>query len=310
MRGAGVRELGAPVELIDLAEPRSLLYDEVLVTVKAAGVGNWDEIVRTGGWDVGTQPPMALGVEFAGVVAEVDRVDGEFSVGDEVLAHVAPLPFDGAWAEQVIAPVGSVAHKPQSVSWSVAGAFPIPALTAEQVLSEVLQVTADDTILVYGAGGVTGGLIVQLAAARGCDVVATASPRSADRVRGFGAREVLNYTDPRWPANLRELTMGRGATVGVNAARHGAASVLPAVADGGRLATITGDPPGQERGISVSDVYVRPDAQQLAGLVRRLADDELHLAVAGISTLSDAGAALSRAASGESVGAWVISLES
>jgi hypothetical protein len=52
--------------MIDVGEPRSLAGDEVLFEVRAAGVGNWDEFVRTGGWDVGAKPPMALGVEAAG----------------------------------------------------------------------------------------------------------------------------------------------------------------------------------------------------------------------------------------------------
>ena len=66
MQVAGIRQAGARVELIDVGEPRSLAGDEVLLEVMAAGVGNWDEFVRTGGWDVGARPPMALGVEAAG----------------------------------------------------------------------------------------------------------------------------------------------------------------------------------------------------------------------------------------------------
>ena len=68
MRVAGIRRVGAPVELIEVSEPRPLAEDEVLLDVKAAGVANWDEFVRTGGWDVGASPPMALGVEAAGTV--------------------------------------------------------------------------------------------------------------------------------------------------------------------------------------------------------------------------------------------------
>lgn len=51
MRGAGISAIGRPVELLDLAAPRRLAGDQLLIAVKAAGVGNWDEIVRTGGWD-------------------------------------------------------------------------------------------------------------------------------------------------------------------------------------------------------------------------------------------------------------------
>jgi NADPH:quinone reductase-like Zn-dependent oxidoreductase len=43
--------------------------DEVLLEVASCGVGNWDEIARTGGWDLGRDPPMALGVEAAGTIS-------------------------------------------------------------------------------------------------------------------------------------------------------------------------------------------------------------------------------------------------
>ena len=48
MRAAGVRESGGQVELLDLPDPRSPGPDEVVIEVEAAGVGNWDDIVRTG----------------------------------------------------------------------------------------------------------------------------------------------------------------------------------------------------------------------------------------------------------------------
>ena len=47
---AGVRQIGGDVELMQVPEPRPLAEDEVLIQVKAAGVANWDDIVRTGGW--------------------------------------------------------------------------------------------------------------------------------------------------------------------------------------------------------------------------------------------------------------------
>jgi len=63
MHAAGIRRLADPVELLELPGPRALRADEVLIEVHAGGVGNWDEFVRTGDWDTGTRPPMALGAE-------------------------------------------------------------------------------------------------------------------------------------------------------------------------------------------------------------------------------------------------------
>ena len=59
MQAAGVTQLGGPVMLLELPGPGRPGPGEVLLDVRAGGVGNWDEFVRTGGWDTGTRPPMA-----------------------------------------------------------------------------------------------------------------------------------------------------------------------------------------------------------------------------------------------------------
>jgi NADPH:quinone reductase-like Zn-dependent oxidoreductase len=104
----------------------------VLLEVRAAGVGNWDEFVRTGGWDVGAKPPMALGVEAAGTVLAVGHAVDDWAPGDAVITHPIPLRDQGTWAPQLIAPAGLLACKLPSASWEGAAAFPVPALTAEQ----------------------------------------------------------------------------------------------------------------------------------------------------------------------------------
>src|SRR4029453_5417483 len=130
MLAAGVQELAAAVEMIDLPDPRPLAGDEVLIEVRASGVANWDEFVRTGQWDVGRTPPMALGVAAAGVIAAVGEAIGNWKEGDEVLTHPLPLRDQGTWAPSLIAPAALLARKPEAVSWDVAAALPAPALTA------------------------------------------------------------------------------------------------------------------------------------------------------------------------------------
>lgn len=158
MRAAGIDAFGANVRLLELAAPGSPAPDELVVSVCAAGVGNWDEIVRVGDWDVGRKPPLALGVEAAGVVAAVGEEVTGFALGDEVLTHPLPLRHQGTWAELLVAPAALVAQKPAAVPWETAAAFPVPALTADQALSETAPSPAGAWVLVHGAGGVTGGL--------------------------------------------------------------------------------------------------------------------------------------------------------
>ena len=177
MHVAGIRRAGDRVEMMDVGEPRALASDEVLLQVRAAGVANWDEFVRTGSWDVGGRPPMALGVEAAGTVLAAGQAVSEWAPGDAVMTHPVPLRDQGTWAPRLIAPAGLLARKPPGASWEAAAAFPVPAITAEQVLG-ALNIHAGEPLLVHGAGGVTGSLLAALAVLRGAEVIATAGPQA------------------------------------------------------------------------------------------------------------------------------------
>lgn len=302
---AGVRTLGGQVETFEVLDPRPLVDDEVLIDVRGAGIGNWDNIIRYGGWDVGRRPPLALGVEAAGVIKAIGSRPSGFGVGDEVLCHPVPLRGQGTWAPLLIAPVESLAHKPREIAWETAAIFPVPALTAEQVVGEALALRGGEVLLVHGAGGITGGLIVQLAAMRGVDVLATAGPRSTERVREHGARAVIDYRDPLWPQHARELAKDSIDAV-ANAAPGGAAAAITAVADGGRLATITPDLPASTRGISVTAVYVRSDGAQLERLTALLASRRLSMPMPRSCGLDQAAAALAHVVAGHEPSGVVI----
>ena len=293
MRAAGVHQFGDRIESLELPEPRALRPDEVLIDVRAAGVGNWDEFVGTGSWDLGIHPPMALGVEAAGLVTAVGEQVAGIRAGDRVTAHSLPLREQGAWAERHIAAAEHVALVPTGVPFDAAAVLPVAALTADQALGDALEVRDGETVLVNGAGGVTGGMLVQLAAHRGATVIATAGPDSADRVAALGATTVLDYRQRDWPQQARALAQG-GVDAAVNAVPGGSIQVMKAVRDRGRLATITSDPPATERDISVREVYVAPDGRQLSRLVRLLAQGALTIAVSERFPLEQGAAALAR----------------
>jgi len=297
VKATGIREFGAPVELLELPEPRALRPDEVLIDVRACGMGNWDEIARKGGWDLGTRPPMALGVEAAGLAAAVgDQVSG-IRAGVRVTAHSLPLREQGAWAERYIAADEHVAVVPAGVPFDAAAALPVPALTADQAVGDALGIRAGETVLVHGAGGVTGGMLVQLAAHRGATVIATAGPDSADRLAALGAANVLDYHLPDWPKQVRALTRG-GVDAAANAVPSGSVQAMQAVRDRGRLATITSDPPATERDITVRAVLVAPDGTRLSSLVQLLDRGALTVSVGERFSLEQGAAALARVGHG------------
>jgi NADPH:quinone reductase-like Zn-dependent oxidoreductase len=296
MRAAGVPETGDQVQLIDLPEPRALRADEVLLDVRAGGVGNWDEFVRAGGWDTGARPPMAMGVEAAGLVVATGNAVGGLRPGDRVTTHSLPLREQGCWAEKFIAAAGHVAPVPPGVPMDVAAALPVPALTADQALGAV-DLRAGQALLVNGGGGVTGRLLVQLAVHRGARVIVTAGPDSADRLLAAGALAVLDYHQPDWPQQARSAA-GDGTDAAVNAVPSGARAAIRVVRDGGRLATITSDPPPAERGITVRQVLVAPDGAGLRRLARLLAAGVITVTVGARYPLEQAAAALTLARRG------------
>jgi NADPH:quinone reductase-like Zn-dependent oxidoreductase len=296
VRAAGIRKIGDTVELIDLPEPRALRADEVLLDVQACGVGNWDEFVRTGGWDTGARPPMAMGVEAAGLVAATGNPAGALRPGDRVTTHSLPLREQGGWAEKFIAAAGHVAPVPPGVSMDAAAALPVPALTADQALSAV-DLRAGQALLVNGGSGVTGSLLVQLAVYQGARVIATAGPDSADRLLAAGAVAVLDYHQPDWPQQARSVA-GGGTDAAVNAVPSGARAALRAVRDGGRLATITSDAPPAERGITAVEILVAPDGARLSRLTRLLAQGVVTVTVGARYPLEQAAAALALARRG------------
>jgi NADPH:quinone reductase-like Zn-dependent oxidoreductase len=292
MRAAGIERFGGAARSMTLPDPRSLAPDEVLIRVMAAGVGNWDEFVRVGRWDIGRRPPMALGLEAAGVVTAISARISRWVPGDEVMTHAVPVREQGGWSQQLIADGDLLALKPKDVPWEEAAAFAVPALTATQALQEVTSTTADGLLLVNGAGGVTGAMITALARLRSTRVIAIAGPESAERLKQLGVESVFDYHDADWPTSVLALTSRGGASAAINAAPGGEPATLSAVAEGGRFATITGSPPKPERGVSIADVRVHADGEQLREPGRLLGRHELEVPIAAVHPLARAADAL------------------
>ncbi|MET9020688.1 NADP-dependent oxidoreductase [Actinopolymorpha sp. NPDC004070] len=264
---------GGDISLLDLPDPPSPGPGQVLVAVEAAGVGPWDGLLSGDGWDVGLRLPAALGVEGAGRVLAVGADVSQFAVGDRVLAHEAPLPGgSGFWAERVLLTAADVAPCPAGLTPSDAAALPVNGLTAWQALA-TLGLSRGQRLLITNGAGNTGSLAIQLAAAMGVEVTATASASATERLRGLGAAQVVDYHDQDWPDQVDGQFDGA-----LTAAAGTAAAAMPLVRDGGRLCSLTFDAPAPERAITTTDLTVQPDATQLAGLAKRLRDGALHLA--------------------------------
>src|SRR5437764_14411116 len=112
MRAAGITALGKPVEIFEVDELATPTAGEIVIDVVAAGIGNWDELVRIGSWQIGGPVPMALGTEASGTVAAAGSGVADLRDGDEVMTHPPPLRRHGAWAGRGLAPAGTGAARP------------------------------------------------------------------------------------------------------------------------------------------------------------------------------------------------------
>src|SRR3954447_26962604 len=306
VRAAGIERFGGDVRGLSLPDPRPPRPGETLIAVRAASVAPWDDLVRLGSWEVGLQPPAALGVAASGTVAAVGAAGEGWSVGDEVMTHPIPVLEHGCWSELLLARADVLAAKPSAVPWEEAAAFPVPALTADQAIAAALRNSDAGRLLVHGAGGVTGQLIAALGVVVGAEVAVTAGPRSAERLRELGVAAVFDYHDGGWPARVRDWAGGGGVAAAINAVPGGEDVALSTVADGGRLATITGAPPPVARGVTIVDLYVEADGARLASMAERLGNGAIGISVGGIYGLAAAADALNLAVGGGGGGAVVL----
>ena len=227
---------------------------------------------------------------MAGTIAELgDGVTGR-SVGEAVVA-LLPMDADGAAAEYVLAPADVLAAAPRSVALADAAALPTVGLTAWQALLEVAGLTAGQTILINGAGGAVGGYAVQLAKEAGAIVTATASARSVDRLRGYGADRIIDYIDyTRTPITVAGQPFDVVLNL-VSTSPEETEALIGVVADGGfHVGTMTSGTEDSARGVRARRVFVRSDADQLAGLVSRVDAGQLRIDVADRRPLTEAAA--------------------
>ncbi|MGO2111560.1 MAG: NADP-dependent oxidoreductase [Pseudoclavibacter sp.] len=205
MRSANYTGPGSASDVItitdaDVPTPSS---GDVLVKVGAVGLNPVDVKIRAAGFDFG---PITYserpGWDVAGVVAEVGPDAGDWRPGDRVFALAAFPDPARTLAEYAVVAAADLAYAPEAWSTAQAGAAPLAALTAWQALNAAGVEDGHRVLVLGGAGGV-GHFAVQLAAARGADVVATASPAKHDLVQSLGADQVVDYRDE---AGLAALT--------------------------------------------------------------------------------------------------------
>lgn len=308
-RAARLQAHGKPlvVEEVDVPVPGD---DEVVVEMAFAGVNPVDRYAAEGRVAPDGPLPRTLGMEGTG------RLAGD---GRPVLIHGRGLGAtrDGAWAERVVVPSAAVTDIPPGVDLAEAAAMGVAGVTAWRSATEQARVTADDRVLVLGASGGVGSILVSLCRSLGARVWGqTGNPDKAAFITGQGADEVVTADAAGLAAAIEPLQ----PTVVFDALGDGySAAAIEALAPFGRLVSF-GVSAGPMAEVNMQFLYrkgltvygygglIEPEDRMAAGkaaALAALADGRLRVVIAErlpLGRVNDAFSALvDRAVSGKIV---------
>ncbi|MGW2335885.1 NADP-dependent oxidoreductase [Streptomyces sp. NPDC001685] len=276
----------AGMALVERAEPAPAGND-VLVEVHAAGFTP-DELTWPSSWTdrLGRdRTPSVPGHELAGVVKALGYGTTGLSVGQRVFG-LTDWTRDGTLAEYTAVEARNLAPLPGDVDFTVGASLPISGLTAWQGLFTHGHLRAGQSVLVHGAAGGVGSMVVQLAREAGAHVIGTGRSAHRETALDFGAQEFvdLERDELRDVGGVDLVFDVFGGDIGKQAAGL--------VRAGGTLVTIAGPPEVRPVDGLAIDFVVESDRAQLGQIVQRVRDGRLRTNVGTVSPLDDAVDAL------------------
>jgi NADPH:quinone reductase-like Zn-dependent oxidoreductase len=312
MRAISPTGWGGAELLAEIRTPRPVPgTTEILVRVHAAGVNptDWKQRV-TGGLGLWGHPPI-LGYDVSGTVQAVGLGVTLFAPGDEVFGMPRFPQQAGAYAEYVAAPARQFAPKPSVIDHVQAAALPLAAMTAWQVLVDDADVQPGQRVLVHAAAGGFGHLAVQIAKARGAEVIGTATAPKHELLRSLGADHLIDYTAAPFEDHLTGVDVVLDTIGGEYLARS-----LDTLRPGGILICLASpfDPPedvaadAEERRIRVAAPLVEPDRLALTEIAALVESGALRPVIDTVLPLAQARQAHELGESGRTTGKIVLTL--
>jgi NADPH:quinone reductase-like Zn-dependent oxidoreductase len=290
VRAVVQHEFGPPeaLTLEEVAKPEPI-PTEIQVQVHSAGVNPVDCKTRAGKGMAGVlgEPPIRLGWDVSGVVSGVAPGVTRFKVGEEVFGMPWFPRQAGAYAEYVTAPSRHFAAKPEVLGHEEAGALPLAGLTAWQIIVDTIQLEDGADLLIHGAAGGVGHLAVQIAKARGINVIGTARAEQAEWLRELGTDQVIDYRAEAFEHLVADLDAVIDFT-GTNGERS-----LPTLRPGGMLVSVPSGVPQEVLDLAeqgnrrATGFLVEPDPVGLAGLCDLIERGRLRVHVDRVFELED-----------------------
>ncbi|GAA1640426.1 NADP-dependent oxidoreductase [Actinoplanes couchii] len=309
---------GQPADLVvaDLPIPRPG-PGQIQVRIAAATINPTDIRATAGGFRamVELEFPYVLGTDFAGTVTETGPGVTAYRVGDEVFGQALPRALSiaaaptrpslstGALAEYAVfeADTPMLAHRPPELPADQAAALAIPGATALAIM-HVAAIGPGDRVLVIGATGGVGTVVLPLLAKAGATVIATASGAERGRFLGeLGAHEITGYTD--YPTDVDVVL---NLTLFADALAPAVAALRP----GGRFVSIIFPPLSPEQiGRDDIEVHFVMDLSGTHSDMRAVAAGDLTAVIAARHSLNDAVQAAINYSTGHPLGKVVVTMD-
>lgn len=315
MRAIAVPDIGGVPALVDLPVP-SPGPGEVLVRLTAASLNPIDTDIARGRLTLPTTRPLVSGVDGAGRVVEVGGSVAGYAPGDLVHGQFLDVPLGrGTHAEYAVIAAspshGALLRTPHAhgLSADVAAALPTAGMTALGMV-EALDLRPGRTVLIVGATGGVGAFAVQLAAARGAEVIATARADADRWIRTLGASQTIDYTSEDVAESVRKNRPdGVDAFLDLTRDPAGFTTHAALVRDGGAAisATFTAPPEllGSDR-IGVGNFMMQDKPGLLARITEEVCSGRISVPIGRTLTLEQVPDALTPGAGGGARGKTVV----
>jgi NADPH:quinone reductase-like Zn-dependent oxidoreductase len=270
------------LEMVELAKPQAG-KNQVVVRVFAASFNPIDGKLTSGNMRqmFPLQFPFTPGADFSGVVDSVGDGVNEFQPGDEVWGDSG---MGGAYAEYIAIEADKIAIKPKSLNHIEAASLALVGQTALQ-MADRAGIQKGQSVLIHGAGGAVGGVATQESRRRGAKVIGTAAQASLNRVKEYGAEQVIDYKTTPFEKSVQGVDVVLDTVGGETLERSYAV-----LKRGGVLVAITQPPSEQEAAkhqVKASMLVTESNAASLKKLAELVDSGAIKPCVGKVLSLSE-----------------------
>lgn len=310
MRAAKYNEFNGPqgIEVGEMEVP-DIKEGEILVKIKAAGVNPVDTVITKGHYKdmMPHSFPIIPGWDFAGVIEDRGHAARRFEVGDEVYAYARrPEVKWGTFAEYIVIPESYVAKRPENIAVEAASAIPLAGLTAYQSVYQYGELSKGQKLLILGASGGVGSFAIQLAKAKGAEVIGVASSKNHDYMKSLGADHTIDYKDRDVGEAVNGIYSEGVDLIFDCTSGETLQQSLKCLKGSGKLVSILNQGDDLDDKIDFKFVFVEPNALQLDHLRQLVKDEKVRVEVSKVFSLDEVAAALEQIGTGHTTGKMVI----